>query len=133
MMGRLRVHRVRRSFSVWMAAVVPACGVCVCIVRAPGRCLVLPSEDVGDLLSERKRIEGLEQNCSDAEIGEATLIDALYLCGEQEDGDVGDGRDGLHVAEGGRTVDAGHHDVHEDGVRALRRGDGDSFGAGAAP
>lgn len=82
-------------------------------------------------MREREGIEGFEENGSDAKVGKAALIDSLDLGGEEEDGDVGDGGDCLHEAEGAGPIDAGHHDIHEDGVWMLRGGDGYAFGTGA--
>ncbi len=93
--------------------------------------LLLPAESVGDLLGEGEGVEGFEEDGDDTEAVEAALVDALDLGGEEEDGDGGDLWDRLHVAEGGGAVDAGHHDVHEDGVGVLGGGDGDAFGTGA--
>jgi hypothetical protein len=89
----------------------------------------VPSEDLGDLVSEGEGVKGLEEDGGDAQTGETALIDSLNLCREQKDGDVGDGRVLLHVAEGGRTVDLGHHDIHEDSVGLLGDGDLDAFSA----
>ncbi len=89
-----------------------------------------PAEDLGDLVGEGERVEGLEEDGGDTEAGESALVDSLDLCGEQKDGDVGDGGILLHVAEGGGAVDLGHHDVHEDGVGLLGDGDFDALGAG---
>ena len=58
--------------------------------------LVLPAEDLGDLLGEGEGVEGFEEDAGEAEAGEAALIDSLDLGGEQEDGDVGDGGVLLH-------------------------------------
>ncbi len=82
-------------------------------------------------MRERQGIEGFEENGRDAKAGKAALIDSLDLGGEEEDGDVGDGGDCLHKSEGAGPVDAGHHDVHKDGVGMLRGGDGNAFGTGA--
>jgi hypothetical protein len=103
---------------------------CVLFCGHRGR-LVLPAEDLGDLLGEGEGIKGFEEDSGEAEAGEAALIDSLDLCGEQKDGDVGDGGVFPHGFEGGGAIDPRHHDIHEDGVGLLGSGDGDAFCAGA--
>ena len=93
--------------------------------------LVFPAEGGGDLLGEGEGIEGFEEDSCEAETGEAPLIDSLNLCGEQEDRDMSDGGSLLHSGEGGGAVDAGHHDIHENGVGLFGGGDVDSFSSGA--
>src|ERR1700716_3551548 len=83
------------------------------------------------MLGEGEGVEGVEEDAGEGQSGEAAFYDSLDFGGEQEYGDVGDGGVLLHRAEGGGAVDSGHHDVHEDGVGLLGRGDGDAFAAGA--
>ncbi len=92
---------------------------------------MVPAEGFGDLLGQGEGIEWLEEDCGDAEVGEATLVDSLDLCREEKDGDIGDGGILLHFSEGGGAIDLGHHDVHEDGVGFFECGYGHAFSAGA--
>jgi hypothetical protein len=91
----------------------------------------LPVESVRDLLGEGEWIEGLEENAGETKTCEPALVNALHFGGEQKDGNVGDPGILLHVAEGGGTVDAGHHDVHEDGVGLFGGGDLHAIGSRA--
>ena len=93
--------------------------------------LVGPTEGFGDLLGEGKGIEGFEEYCRDAEVGEAALVNALNFCGEEQNGDVDNDGMLLHFAECGGPVDLRHHDVHEDGVGSFESSDGHAFGSGA--
>jgi hypothetical protein len=93
--------------------------------------LILPAENLGYLLGESKGIERFEEDAGEAETGEAALVDSLNLRGQQEDRNVCDGGVQLHGGEGGGAIDAGHHDIHENGVGLLCCRDGDAFGTGA--
>lgn len=48
-----------------------------------GRLVISPTEDVGDLLREGEGVEGFEEDGGDVEVGEASLVYALDLGGEQ--------------------------------------------------
>src|SRR5271157_6623856 len=91
---------------------------------------LFPPQRAGDLLGERQRVKGLEENGLNAEVGEALLIGALHLGGEQQDGDVGGGGIAAQFAEGCGAVHAGHHDVEENGVGLVLDGAGQALGAG---
>ena len=85
----------------------------------------------GDLGGERERVKRLEEYGLDSEIGEAALVRALHLGGEQQHGNVG--CDGIvaQFAEGGWTVHAGHHYVEQDCIGILLDGAVETLCAGA--
>src|SRR5271168_5200546 len=89
--------------------------------------LVFPAKGLGDLFGEGEGVEGLEEDTGQAKTGETALVYALDLGGEQKDRDICDGGVLLHGAEGGGTVDSGHHDVHENGIGPFDGSDGDTF------
>jgi hypothetical protein len=53
-----------------------------------GEATLIPAESVGNLVGKRERVERLEKDCLDAEIGEAPLVGPLHLGSQQQNGDA---------------------------------------------